>query len=405
MNGLSISNLAEDRTWGIVASLWLLAALGNAALIVPASIFPLIMENMGIAETKASWIVSVTLGVQMLVSIPIGFGIDRWNNRNVTLIATALFTTASIWGWYAAGNGNYISLLFSRALIGIALITLWNAGMTIIGDSFEFENQATIIGIYTASAPAGFTLGQLSGPLIAARVGWPATFAAFGIVAVGAVALFWASTSRHTVPGEAVETPTTGDFKRVLTNRTVWHISVMNFTAFTVYIFLNSWMPTYLNDVIESSLTITGLIVALFPAMGILSRSAGGVLSDVLFASRRRPVEILAFVITVPTIGLIAISTSLPFVALSFVIAGFAVQLGMGIFYTHCRELVAPNVAATVIGILSSVGLIGAFSAPILTGFLIERTQSYQLAFGYVGVLGAIGLLLAWIVPHSPTHE
>ena len=66
--------------------------------------------------------------------------------------------------------------------------------------------------------------------------------------------------------------------------------------------------------------------------------------------------------------------------------------------FAHVREPVEPAVAATAVAVLTSVGLAGAFLAPIVAGSLIAAV-GYPATFGLSGALGAVGVLLAWVAP------
>jgi predicted MFS family arabinose efflux permease len=93
------------------------------------------------------------------------------------------------------------------------------------------ENRATAVGIFTASGPIGFALGQGAGPLIAYQFGWPAIFVAFtGLTVVGPV-LFWpASRGLGTNQGDA---PSLEDFGAVLRNRSVWSVGLLGFLGYS----------------------------------------------------------------------------------------------------------------------------------------------------------------------------
>lgn len=56
----------------------------------------------------------------------------------------------------------------------------------------------------------------------------------------------------------------------------------------------------------------------------------------------------------------------------------------------------APNVAGTAIAVLSTLGFLGSFSAPVIAGTLLGRSNSYTLAFRYATAVALLGVLLAW---------
>ncbi|WP_254270273.1 MFS transporter [Halorussus aquaticus] len=184
----------------------------------------------------------------------------------------------------------------------------------------------------------------------------------------------------------------------LLANRAAWTLYALSFLAFSLYLFLNSWLPSYLTDRLGVSLALSGLLTALFPAVGVVSRTSGGVISDRLFGGERRPVVLLAFVAAAPAVtGFVVVTRVGPAIAL-LLVAGFAVQLTIGLLYTYVAEVVAPTVRSTAISMLTSVGLFGAFAAPIAGGAIIDRA-GYRPAFLLAGVVAVLGVAPAWYAP------
>jgi MFS family permease len=87
-----------------------------------------------------------------------------------------------------------------------------------------------------------------------------------------------------------------------------------------------------------------------------------------------------------------------PVIVAALLVAGFAIQLSLGLVFAYVRELVEPSVAATAVAFLTSVGLAGAFLAPIAAGAIIERS-GYETAFLVAGGLGLVGVVLARFAP------
>lgn len=132
--------------------------------------------------------------------------------------------------------------------------------------------------------------------------------------------------------------------------------------------------------------------------IGVLSRVTGGVLSNTLFGGRR-PVVLLSFLVATPTIAGFTATRITPVVAV-LLVAGFAIQLCLGLVFACVHELVELAVAATAVAFLTSVGLAGASIAPIAAGRLIDASN-YAIAFLVAGALGVLRALLAWHAPES----
>jgi predicted MFS family arabinose efflux permease len=388
-------------TVGLVLGLCLLSTAAAAYEIAPASVIPLVRASLDVGPAAASWLLSVMYGVSVLTSVPVGAVLDRVSIRRAVSLAGAALLVAGGWGWVAATGGDYWSLMASRALGGVCYVTFWNAGASVVGQAVDADVRATAVGIFTASAPVGFALGQFGSPLLATRYGWPLVLPAFAALAALGVVVFLAST-RGTRLAVQAETPDRDAVRALFTDRGVWTLSVLCFLAFALYLFLNSWLPSYLTESLGMSLAVGGLLTAVFPAVGVLSRTASGALSDRLFDGRRRPVAVLAFLATLPATVAFLLVAEVAVVVAGLVVAGFAVQLAIGLLYSYVVEVADPGVGSTAVSLLTGVGLVGGFAAPIAGGSIIDAA-GYRTAFAVAVGVALLGVLLALRAPEPAT--
>lgn len=387
---------------GIVFGVMLLVVGGTMYLIAPASVLPVVREELSIGPAAAGWIVSVMFGTQVLVSIPAGIGIDRLNNRRVVVAVALGFVVTSVWSWFAAGNADYWSFMASRGFAGALLAVGWNASVNVTRRSVNERHRATVLGVFTASAPIGFALSHLYAPVTVERLGWNSIFLVPAVLAAIGASVFVVASHRRDLTGGDSQSAGVSDFGRVLSNRRLWNVALLAFLAYSVYVFVNSWVPSFLTEEVGLSLGESGFLVALFPAIGIISRSGGGVVADRLFGSRNRPVILASFVVTAPAVVAIMVVSRLILVFLALAITGLFVQLGIGLFYAYIDQIVEPNVAGTAIAVLSTLGFLGSFSAPVVAGMLIEWSESYTPAFAYATTAALLGVGLAWRLEEDP---
>ncbi|GAB7010249.1 MFS transporter [Halorubrum trueperi] len=382
--------------WGIVAGASLISTGLAAYEIVPASVTPLIRDSLGIGPTTAGLLVGIMFGAAVVASLPAGAALDRTDSRTAMALAVVTLVVAGTWGWIAGRRGDFRSVIASRALGGIAYVVVWNAGIDLVSRAATRENRATAVGIFTASGPIGFALGQGTGPLIARRFGWPAIFVAFSGLAVVGLVLFWpVSRGLGRSPGDA---PSLREFGAVLRKREVWSVGLLGFLGYALYLFVNSWGASYLSSELELSLAVSGVLVAVFPAVGVVSRISSGLLSDRVFGGRRRPIVLGSFAVAAPLVLVFTRFRSLPVLVGILLLSGFAVQLTLGLSFTYVREVVESRVAATAVAFQTSVGLAGAFLAPIAGGVVVDRA-GFETAFLLAGLLALCGIGLAWTAP------
>lgn len=396
-------NTSNRDSWGILVGTVFMSTALSAYELVPASVTPLIRESMGVSASQTGLLVSVMFGTIVVTSIPVGIMLDRTDTRYAVAAAIGLFITAGVWGWQAATVTAYWSLVTSRILGGVAFVIMWNAGIDIVGRSFSPSNQGSAIAVFTASGPIGFTIAQVTGPIIADFFGWPAIFPIFATVSCIGFIIFWPMSrkAKHSAKDPSEKPLYIGS---IITSRRVWSTGLLAFLSYAIYIFVNTWGPSYLTEQLMLPLDLSGALVALFPAVGVFSRVVGGILSDTLFSGRRRPVILASFFVTAPIVSLFTFLQTIPIIIAGLVIAGFAIQLCLGLVFTYVREMVDTDVAATAVAMVTSIGLSGAFIGPIAAGKIID-VFNYRISFLSFGILGLLGIVLAWSAPEPEKHH
>ena len=394
---------AEGSAWRVVtiATGWLLLLFVGAYLITPASVLPLVMTDLGITEATAAALVSMPQVAATVIGIPVGIYLDRVETRAAVPVAAAVLLAGSTGDWVAASGGNVSLLIASRLLAGVGMFVLWVVSINVASSTFPPTRRATATSVIISGYPAGYALGQLGAPRVAAVVGWPGVFPVFGVavlvtsvafyVAVGRVSRFHASTDPMTLTG----------FKGVLRNRNVWSVVVVTVLGYSLYMVFNSWMPTYITQRFGVSLAESGTFVALFPAAGILARPTGGWLSDTVLARRRRPVFAVSFVGATVLAVVMFYSTTMTVLVAMLVLAGVFIQLQIGLMYQSIQEFVDPSAAGTAVSLASVAGWLGSFVAPVVVGELVATAGTYAVLFVLAVGLGVTGGLIVWQMAES----
>lgn len=374
--------------------------LWSTYLIAPAGVLPVLTAELAIGATAASWIVSVPYAAEAVAGLPVGRVLDRFDAGRVVTIAVLGLLVAIIWGWFAGGEGDYPSFLASRFLGGMAFVSLWIASIDLVSRSVDRQSEATALGLYTTSGPVGLALGLVLAPVAASEADWISIFPVIGcFLTLSFVVFALVGGTVDPSPNETPSGPTVQRFTDVVGNRHVLLVAAMAFVAYSLLLLFSGWMPSYLATTSDLSLEDSGLLVALVPAIGILSRSGGGFVSDHLMDQRRRPIARASFLVVVPATAALLTVTDPILVVVLLVLVGFFVQFSIGVFFSYARDLVPDAVGGTTVAFVSTTGILGSFTAPIVAGSLIEDTGTFDAAFGYAALLAVVGLALAWVAP------
>lgn len=361
----------------------------GAYMLGPASLVPILIESFDITSTDAGLVFSASYLGWLVFQLPGGFLLDRHDNRWLVLGAVLILSTATL---LATGTETFWGFLGTRALGGVAGAILFTANVNIVGHAFSRKRRGLATGTVLGSALGGMALGQFSSPIVASVVDWPIAFVAYAGLSVVGIGLLYLGSPRSIRSGDRVSV---GDFLRTLTDRHVLLLSMAAFSVNGLFIFLNSWIPTYATDVLLAPLTVAGTIGAMVPVAGMVGRPSGGWLSD--YVGSRRLVSLGSLILAIPL--LLAIPVFASWIVLSGILLlnGFALQIGFGTYYAFAQELVPEDVTGSSMASVTAFVVLSGLVAPPLGGFL-KTTFSWDVAFGVFAMIGLLGLGAIYVV-------
>lgn len=373
---------------GLFVGCFLLSVGANSYMLAPASIVPLLINQFSISKVAAGASISAAVLGSVLIQLPGGLLMDRYDNRRLLLAGTAVFAPVAVIGTLL---DSYAGFLATRVVAGLAAGGVFVLGANVVAEVFAGSRQGFVTTLFIASAPVGFALSQIGGPALGEAFGWEAPFIVYPGVAVVGYALFRLSRPSPIRTGEPLSVE---DFRLAFRNRAVLLVSVAGFCSYVLYIFLNSWMPTFAAEQLPVTLEQAGIVAALLPAVGIVARPVGGWVSDRI-GYRRRAVIVGSLALGLPAFSMIPRAVSVLLFGGLMLAVGFSLQFGMGVYYIYARELADSGAQATSLAIFTTVSFVGTLVAPPFGGWLIEVLSwgSAFLIHVSIGVLG-IGLLL-----------
>jgi cyanate permease len=167
---------------------------------------------------------------------------------------------------------------------------------------------------------------------------------------------------------------------------------------YTVWLYV-TWLPGYLQDQRHLSLARTGILAAIPYLAGALGMVASGLVSDWL-AGRGVPLTtihrrniVAGMVVSAASTFAVANCTStaqaIADISLALFCIHFAGTSGWGYV-----QAVSPLAYVASLGALQNfASFMIASAAPVLTGFLVDRTHSFTLALGVCSAIALLGAL------------
>lgn len=375
-------------------AMWLFAyairyGLGVAAPLLM-EVYHITPQTMGYILSGWNW--SYTGG--MLVMGPL---VDWFGAWIVTGAGSALWGLATLALPVVSQPASLFSL---RMLFGVGHSMLIAATATSISREFENKERARAVAVAYSGNQVGLAAGATFAALIIARSGWQAVFYWFGgtsLLLTAAWVLFYPDKrigKRKTQSGSDGQAQSWLAFFR---HRSTWGIALGQMGYLYALGVFVSWLPGYL--VLERKMTLfkSGVVSALPFWAGILATLGGGWLGDFLVQRGITTIHSRKGIIGMGLTAATLFVSTAAFVRQDW-IAVTLLTLCVGclrLATASANSLPIDLAPRSTVGALSSIqnffGNIGAILAPIVTGYLVSSTGSFEIALVVAGGMALFG--------------
>ncbi len=390
--------------WEMIILLWLAFFLNQGDRQVFNSVLPLIRDDLGLNEIQLGLVATIFTIIYGLLVPFAGYAGDAFRRKWVVLISLSLFSLGTLLTGLA--GGLILLIIFRSVATGAGEAFYYPAANSLIGH-YHKKSRAQAMAIHQTANYTGVVIGGFIAAWIGERFGWRMsffTYGALGLLLAGVVFCRLRDPDRRDDPqideGSEVRVPLPEVLRVIWKTPTILFLSLaFGFMVF-VHIGYLTWMPTFLHEKFDLSLSNAGFssmfyhhLVAYF---GVL---AGGRISDLL-ASRRKQVrmevEIIGLLLGAPFIYLMGVSSSL--VITYVALAGFGLFRGIydSNLFAVLFDVVAPEYRSSATGLMLAFAFIIGASAPLLLGWL-KLNIGLDLAFSGLSICYLAGALSIWI--------
>jgi len=363
------------------------------------------------------------LWTYLLCLIPMGILVDRWGTRIINAAGITLWSAATI---FTGAAWSYASLIASRLAMGVGEATTFPAGGRVVREWIPMGERGITNAVFIAGTQAGPAVGALIVAWIISQIGWRGSF-----VVVGAVGFVWLAAwlrwfntpervrwlddaERTKILSEREAETRLLEHKsdplrvlRLLRSRTMWGLALSQGCAvYTQYLFL-TWLPSYLQTTRQLTILKTVFTAVPYAGAALLGIVLGRV-SDRLLAGggvtsgRRRSMGVVmmassAVILFTPMID------SIEVILLLFTLSLTGMATAIALNFSLVNDLLRnPEDSGKAMAILIVGGNSFGIAAPIVTGYVIQFTGSYNWAFGIAGLLLVAGASILLTMTRQP---
>jgi MFS transporter, ACS family, L-galactonate transporter len=299
---------------------------------------------------------------------------------------------------------GFPTFVLLRVLLGAGEAPFYPSGIRSTREWFTSATRARATAIMSSSQTIGLAVAPPILTWIMLRVGWRAMF-----IVLGASGLFVAAAwiafhrARRDTTFRELETPSLTApetaWKALIRQRTVWGMMLgWGGINYTVWLYL-AWLPGYLQDQRHLSLARSGWVAALPFVAGAFGMISSGALSDrlarsgLLLTTVHRSNLVCGMIVSAASTFLVAHSQSttqaVAGISIAIFFIHFAGTSGLGYVQT-----VSPlRYVASLMALQNFASFMIASAAPVLTGWLLDRTHSFTIALGVCSAVTLLGAL------------
>ncbi|ASM32720.1 Inner membrane transport protein RhmT [Serratia marcescens] len=319
---------------------------------------------------------------------------------------------------------NQYQLLFLRFALGVSEGGMLPVVLTMISNWFPDKERGRANAIVIMFVPiAGILTAPLSGWIITAW-DWRMLFLVEGALSLVVMALWYFTISNR--PQEAKwisqaekeylvktlhdeqllikgKTVRNASLRRVLGDRIMWQLILVNFFYQTGIYGYTLWLPTILKGLTHGDMEQVGLL-AILPYIGAIF----GMLIISTFSDRTGKRKVFVALPLACFAACMALSVLLKdhiwWSYAALVGCGVFIQAAAGVFWTIPPKLFNAEVAGGARGVINALGNLGGFCGPYMVGVLISLFNKDVGVYSLAASL-AIASVLALMLPNKCDHS
>ncbi len=381
---------------------------------------PLIRQDLGLTIQDMGLLLSAFLWAYAFAQLPAGALADRLGPRLMLTLGLTCWSLGQMLGGLVTSFWTFVG---ARVVLGVGEAPHFPTCARVSRDWFNIRQRGTATGIWNCASSLGSFIAIPLLTFLMLSFGWRLMF-----VAMGAAGLILAATmflvfrnprevdldageraflTEGDAPGAATRV-TWADWKRLFAYRTTWGMLAGYFGCIYMTWLYTAWLPSYLE--IERHFTIgkTGWVASIPFAFGVAGGVLGGRVVDILVRRgvdpiRSRKIPMALSLVATAVFTVIAALTPSDAMAIACISASlFLVYLCSSSAWAMASVAAPAHCTASLGAMQNFGGYIGGALAPTVTGFIVQGTGHFSLAFITGAVIALVAALAYWFLIQDP---
>lgn len=388
--------------WVVESLMFLLYMTFGISWMAYAPLLKSVADHFAIKSAQAAMAISLVSVSKAFVPLLAGMLAARIGLKRTLLLGAALSCVAVI----APSAPSYEAFLAIRFVFGIggAIIVTLMGPMAM--EWFGREELPLVNGLNNVAVNTGITVALYTSVPLAAALGWQQALRVCALPLIVLTVLWAFLGAERTVAVDpdkpkAADGPkvTIGDMVRL---RETWLIALAFGGPLSLYLALNTWLPTHFQKAFGLDVGAAARATGLFNLIGIPSAILGGKLTVAL--GLRRPIIMLSGILLPIASGtLICLGGNEIARYGASLVLGFAFFIATAPLFTIPTELagLTSKHVAVLNGVVFSASYVISFISPLLVGWLGDKTGSLMPGLLVFAAVSGGTALAGFLLPET----
>jgi len=379
---------------------------------------PVFQKDLHLSTSELGWVFSAFGWAYLVLQVSGGWFSDRFGARLTLTFCGIIWAGATMLTGLA---GSLTTLILARVVLGLGEGATFPTATRALSDWAPASKRGFAQGITHAFARLG---NFFTPPLVAWLIrvsSWRDSF-----IILGGISLVWAlawwlyfrdDPKEHfaITPQELAVLPSYSAKKERKKDpvpwgplvRRMWPVTAVYFCyGWTLWLYL-TWLPSFFMHGYKLNLKNSAFFSSGVFLAGVLGDLAGGVVSDRILVKTgdrnkaRRNLVVIGFLLSLAFMIPVLRSHDLNLVALCLSAAFFFAEFTIGPFWAMPMDI-APRFSGSASGLMNVGSALAAAVSPLVAGYVIQRTNDWDLPFlGSIGLLLFGAILAFWMKPNE----
>lgn len=354
-------------------------------------VLPYMLSALAISKTEAGVIFSSYFITVTILSPLTGILADRFD---IKIILTVFVSILAAGACLMSVSSSVVQASIFFAMIGIGHSACWAPVVTVVMRWVSPKRIGIAVSVVDLGVTAGIAVWSIIVPIIIRCYSWRAVWVSLGITAFFVVGMNLFLIKSHpemeadTQNMQKEQTPIRKSYSTIFQDSRFYLIGfsylLISFSIIIPFTFLVSYMTQQLMMPYASATSLL-LIIAVTGAIGKLLLA--------YVSDRVGRLEIMMLCGLLTAFGIFGMVSTHELSTLYILSAIFGIGYGTlwAIYAASARDFFPEEYSASIIGLWTLFNGLGSIIAPIISGWIIDTTGTYNLAF----ILAAIGSLLS----------